>query len=78
MAARLGDYGVVTADGSHDMLFSDPAGYTKALLNVVAPQALLNWRGRDMWCGSHSFIARIARTPDGHLRHSKICRAEGR
>ena len=36
MAARLGDYRVVTADGSHEMLFADPAGYAHALLKVVA------------------------------------------
>jgi hypothetical protein len=36
MAARLGDYRVVTANGSHEMLFSDPVGYTKALLKLVS------------------------------------------
>jgi hypothetical protein len=35
MAARLGDYRVVTADGSHEMLFTNPAGYTKALLKLA-------------------------------------------
>ena len=36
MATRLGSYQVVTANGSHEMLFSAPAGYTKALLKLVA------------------------------------------
>lgn len=36
MAARLGRYCVVTANGSHEMLFSAPAGYTRALLQLVA------------------------------------------
>jgi hypothetical protein len=36
MAARLGDYHVVTADGSHEMLFANPAGYTEALLRLVS------------------------------------------
>ena len=36
MAARLGSYRVQTADGSHEMLFSAPGGYTKALLKLVS------------------------------------------
>lgn len=36
MAARLGSYSVVTADGSHEMLFTDPVRYTRALLQSVA------------------------------------------
>ena len=36
MAARLGSYRVQIADGSHEMLFSAPAGYTRALLKLVA------------------------------------------
>ena len=36
MAARLGSYRVQTADGSHEMLFSAPAGYTRALLKLVS------------------------------------------
>jgi hypothetical protein len=36
MATRLGRYHTVTANGSHEMLFSAPAGYTKALLQLVA------------------------------------------
>ena len=36
MAARLGDYHVVTADGSHEMLFANPADYTDALLRLAA------------------------------------------
>lgn len=35
MAARLGSYGVVTVNGSHEMLFADPAGYTRALIRVA-------------------------------------------
>jgi hypothetical protein len=36
MAARLGDYHVLTVDGSHEMLFANPAGYTQALLKLVS------------------------------------------
>ena len=36
MAARLESYRVQTANGSHEMLFSAPAGYTKALLKLVS------------------------------------------
>jgi len=36
MAARLRDYRVVTAEGSHEMLFANPARYTKALLKLVS------------------------------------------
>lgn len=36
MARHLGRYHVVTANGSHEMLFSAPAGYTKALLKLVS------------------------------------------
>ena len=36
MAARLSDYHVVTADGSHEMLFANPADYAKALLKLVS------------------------------------------
>lgn len=35
MATRLGEYRVVTADGSHEMLFADPVAYTAALLKLV-------------------------------------------
>jgi hypothetical protein len=35
MAARLGSYGVVTVNGSHEMLFAEPAGYTRALMRVA-------------------------------------------
>jgi pimeloyl-ACP methyl ester carboxylesterase len=35
MAARLGSYRVQTANGSHEMLFSAPDAYTKALLKLV-------------------------------------------
>ena len=34
MAGRLESYRVQTANGSHEMLFSAPAGYTKALLKL--------------------------------------------
>ena len=36
MAARLGDYHVVTAGGSHQMLFANPEDYTKASLKLVS------------------------------------------
>jgi pimeloyl-ACP methyl ester carboxylesterase len=36
MATRLGSYSTITANGSHEMLFSAPVGYTKALLKLVA------------------------------------------
>jgi hypothetical protein len=36
MSARLANYRVVTAEGSHEMLFSSPAAYTKALLKLVS------------------------------------------
>jgi len=36
MAARLESYRVQTAQGSHEMLFSAPAPYTKALLKLVS------------------------------------------
>lgn len=36
MATRLGSYSTVTANGSHEMLFSAPAGYTKALLKLIS------------------------------------------
>jgi pimeloyl-ACP methyl ester carboxylesterase len=36
MAARLGDYHVVTADGSHEMLFANPEDYTRALGKLVS------------------------------------------
>jgi hypothetical protein len=36
MAARLGDYHVVTTEGSHEMLFANPEDYTKALLKLVS------------------------------------------
>jgi pimeloyl-ACP methyl ester carboxylesterase len=35
MAARLAAYRVVIADGSHEMWFADPVGYTRALLKLV-------------------------------------------
>jgi alpha-beta hydrolase superfamily lysophospholipase len=36
MAARLRHYDTVVAEGSHEMLFSAPQAYTKALLDLVA------------------------------------------
>ena len=36
MAARLKSFRVQTADGSHEMLFSAPGAYTKALVRLVA------------------------------------------
>ena len=36
MAARLGDYHVVTTEGSHEMLFANPEDYTKALVKLVS------------------------------------------
>lgn len=36
MAARLGQYETVVADGSHEMLFSAPRAFTRALLALVA------------------------------------------
>ena len=36
MATRLGSYRTVTANGSHEMLFSAPAGYTKALVKLIS------------------------------------------
>jgi hypothetical protein len=36
IATRLGNYHTVTANGSHEMGGSAPAGYTKALLKLVS------------------------------------------
>ena len=39
MATRLGRYETLVADGSHEMLFSAPKAFTKALLALVASRA---------------------------------------